>query len=67
MPLFWQTMYCLEKSFFYVVFISVQAVRAMRFDIGANKKKVPDAETVRDRVIAEEELAKALEEEDDGL
>lgn len=47
--------------------VCVQTVRAMRFDIGANRKKVPDAETMRDRVIAEEELAKAMEEEDDGL
>ena len=43
-----------------------QAVRAMRFDAGANRKKLDTAESARERVIAEEELAKALEE-DDGL
>ncbi len=45
---------------------SLQAVRAMRFDAGANRKKLETAESARERVIAEEELAKAMEE-DDGL
>jgi len=44
----------------------LQAVRAMRFDAGANRKKLETAESARERVIAEEELAKAMEE-DDGL
>ena len=44
----------------------MQAVRAMRFDAGANRKKLETAESARERVIAEEELAKAMEE-DDGL
>lgn len=44
----------------------LQAVRAMRFDAGANRKKLETAESARDRVIAEEELAKAMEE-DNGL
>jgi hypothetical protein len=39
----------------------------MRFDVGANGRKVANAESARDRIIVEEELAKALEEEDDGL
>ena len=50
---------CLTKSM-------QQAVRAMRFDAGANRKKLETAESARERVIAEEELAKAMEE-DDGL
>lgn len=41
-----------------------QAVRAMRFDAGANRKKLETAESARERVIAEEELAKAYEEEE---
>lgn len=44
----------------------LQAVRAMRFDAGANRKKLETAESARERVIAEEELAKAMED-DDGL
>ena len=46
--------------------VLAQAVRAMRFDAGANRKELDTAESARERVIAEEELAKALEE-DDGL
>lgn len=41
-----------------------QAVRAMRFDAAANTKKLETAESARERVIAEEELAKAYEEEE---
>ncbi|CAK0761462.1 hypothetical protein CVIRNUC_002862 [Coccomyxa viridis] len=53
-----RTAFCLD--------IHNEAVRAMRFDAGANRKKLDTAESARERVIAEEELAKALEE-DDGL
>ena len=42
----------------------LQAVRAMRFDAAANTKKLETAESARERVIAEEELAKAYEEEE---
>lgn len=42
----------------------LQAVRAMRFDAAANSKKLETAESARERVIAEEELAKAYEEEE---
>ncbi|EIE24637.1 26S proteasome regulatory subunit [Coccomyxa subellipsoidea C-169] len=41
-----------------------EAVRAMRFDAAANTKKLETAESARERVIAEEELAKAYEEEE---
>ncbi|BDA42686.1 probable 26S proteasome non-ATPase regulatory subunit 3 [Coccomyxa sp. Obi] len=41
-----------------------EAVRAMRFDAAANSKKLETAESARERVIAEEELAKAYEEEE---
>ncbi len=36
----------------------------MRFDAAANTKKLETAESARERVIAEEELAKAHEEEE---
>ncbi len=45
----------------------LQAVRAMRFEAGANKKELDTAESARQRAIDEEELAKELEEEDGVL
>ncbi|KAK9846518.1 hypothetical protein WJX81_005784 [Elliptochloris bilobata] len=44
-----------------------EAVRAMRFEAGANKKELETAESARQRAIDEEELAKELEEEDGVL
>jgi hypothetical protein len=38
----------------------------MRFDAGANRRKLETAESARERVIAEEELARAYEEEEEG-
>lgn len=55
-----------QMSSYFTDGLLAQAVRAMRFDAGANRKKLDTAESARERVIAEEELAKALEE-DDGL
>ena len=49
---------------------SSQAVKALRFDPAAHKQKVPETEEARqERVKAEAELAKALEEadEEDGM
>ena len=39
----------------------------MRFDAGANRRKLEDADSARERAIAEEELAKAYEEEEEDL
>jgi len=50
--------------------VLVQAVKALRFDPAAHKQKVPETEEARqERVKAEAELAKALEEadEEDGM
>ena len=55
-----------KQRFWLMMEAVLQAVRAMRFDAGANRKKLETAESARERVIAEEELAKAMEE-DDGL
>ena len=61
-----QTGHALQAAVWLMTEALLQAVRAMRFDAGANRKKLETAESARERVIAEEELAKAIEE-DDGL
>ena len=39
----------------------------MRFDAGSNRRKLETAESARERVIAEEELARAYDEEEGSL
>lgn len=44
-----------------------QAVKAMRFDPGANKENLEDADTVKERAKAEGEFAKAIAETEDDF
>lgn len=45
--------------------VVVQAVKAMRFEPDAHKKLVEDAEARKERLAQEQELAKAMQEEED--
>jgi hypothetical protein len=42
----------------------VQAVKAMQFEGMESKKKLETAETIRERAIQDEELAKQIQEEE---
>lgn len=48
-----------------MVLIGKQAIKAMRFDPDANKTSLEDAEARKERVAQEQELAKAIQEEEE--
>ena len=50
-----------RQSYFYFF----QAVKAMRFEPDAHKKLVEDADARKERLAQEQELAKAMQEEED--